>query len=121
MLIYADSIFLTSQPGLKVKARNANILPAILHDVLSHLRVTSGSIRNTEKKLHFFSFPKPISNDQQIRSDIWIEFCKPKKPLFRQNAPVCIHYILVVLTNAAEMAEAKFSTKSSEQGDCATI
>ena len=30
VLIYADSIFLTSQSGLKTIARNANILPAYL-------------------------------------------------------------------------------------------
>ena len=39
---------------------------------------TSDSKKNNEKKLHFFSFPKPISKEEQKRCNIWIEFCKRK-------------------------------------------
>ena len=38
---------------------------------------TSDSKKNTEKKIHF-SFPKPISKEEQKRCNIWIEFCKRK-------------------------------------------
>ena len=69
---------MTSQPGLKVIARNANF-PAIVYAMYCPVYgCTSDSKKNTEKKLRFFSFPKPNSKDEQKRRDIWIEFCKRK-------------------------------------------
>ena len=39
---------------------------------------SSDSKKNTEKKTHFFAFPKPINEEEQKRRNIWIEFCKRK-------------------------------------------
>ena len=38
----------------------------------------SDSKKSTEKKLNFFSFPKPVSKEEQKRCHFWIEICKQK-------------------------------------------
>ena len=88
---------MTSQPGLKARARNAN-LPAIVYAMYCPVYgCTSDSKKNTEKKLSFFSFPKPNSKDEQKRRDVSGLNFASEKALFQQNARVCVHYILAMM------------------------
>ena len=39
---------------------------------------TSDFKKNPEKKIHFFSFPKPVNKEEKKRYAVWVEFCKRK-------------------------------------------
>ena len=65
------SMCVTSQPGLKVIARNANILPAILSRCTVPFTGAQAIAKRILKR-------RSVSKEVQKRCDIWIEFCKRK-------------------------------------------
>ena len=46
-----------------------------------------------EKNIHFFTFPRGQTKQQQTRQKIWVEFCKHKAFKPTQNTRVCsLHF-----------------------------
>ena len=53
----------------------------------------SSSKRNTEKKIHFFSFPKITNKAEEKRSKIWVDFCKRKSFVPSKYSGLCsLHF-----------------------------
>lgn len=93
MLIYAILFCVTSQQGYIFRAKYKSIQSFAITMYCPVYGCNSNSKKNSEKKIHFFAFPKATTKEDKKRCDIWIEFCKRKNFVPSKYTGLCsLHF-----------------------------
>jgi hypothetical protein len=96
MLIYAIVLLWHSKQGRRASACSSNLVLdnasiIIEYNIIYYIYgCHSDSQRHTDKKIHFFEFPKDSKGTaEEKRRNLWIDFCKRKKFAPTRTTRIC--------------------------------